>query len=230
MTDKGIQLMHADIIARLAADAAAHPVTPEMDAAFTAERQAENMAERQAERKAKWQTICPSWRLYGDTDEARIPAQDAYRAALAWVYGPQGLALVGGPGRGKTRALHAVAYREHMAGRSVMWFDPPAWYSAGAAAAREPERLEEHVRKLARVDLLVIDDLGKSRTSEAQAMVLFGVIERRMGAQRPILISMNATGAELENRLTPPDTSAECYGGPIRRRLLESCRAIAFVG
>ena len=85
------------------------------------------------------------------------------------------------------------------------------------------ERGTEWAKKIAGEQLVVFDDFGKNRMSDRVEAEIFGVIERRMSHELPIIISTNDTGQSLESRLSPD------RGAPLVRRLRECCESIAFV-
>ena len=78
------------------------------------------------------------------------------------------------------------------------------------------EETEENVyNKLARLDLLIIDDVGKVRAKDPSFLqgVYFNIIDQRYNGSAPIILTTNLDFAELENHI----------GGACADRLREMC-------
>jgi len=71
-----------------------------------------------------------------------------------------------------------------------------------------------------RCDVLVIDDLGKGRLTEAVAGALYDLLEERTANKRVTLWTSNASLDDLLKMLP-----ADC-GGPIVRRLMDFSKII----
>jgi len=194
------------------------------------EKSAHARREEQAEEalRAAWDVICPAefrTRLEGgQTDEARLlQAQPLLTQVLEHPLGPQGLILRGSTGQAKTRCMFRLIRRYFLttprpsiiamtAGR----FDREARDAAGTFT------LSKWFRKLASVDVLFLDDLGKGKWGPATAGQLWELIDDRSANNRPVFITTNFPGDKLVDVLgLDGDTAA-----PLLRRLREHCRVI----
>lgn len=127
----------------------------------------------------------------------------AYRACRQYVDNEtyktgMGLLLIGSNGTGKTHLAAAIA-------NSLLEAGIPAMYDTWAGHLQmlkdefdEGER--KHLALMKKVDLLVIDDLGKEKVTDWNAEILYEVINSRYEHRRPVIITTNCTPAELEAR------------------------------
>ncbi len=67
--------------------------------------------------------------------------------------------------------------------------------------------------------LLALDDLGKERPTPFASEALFDILDRRLRAARPVIITTNLTLAEIAERY------GEHYGPAIASRIVGQCRA-----
>ncbi len=209
------------------------PPPPEMTAESLHEfgREYARRAVREA-RAERWRNLCPP--AYQDTDfgDARLAHNLVQlRRVLGWQYGPRGLLLAGPTGAGKTRALWALLRRLACEeGR-----DWSLWNAQDLAAEITSnvrfgsDEAARFIECLAKVPVLVIDDLGQEATTEAQGervrSWMFRLLDLRVGLGLPLLVSTNASAAEL----------ADAEGGrsavradPLIRRLLELAEPVRF--
>lgn len=133
----------------------------------------------------------------------------------------QGLLLSGTVGTGKTHIAAAVANRLMQKGCPVM-FGTSANLLAQIKAGWKDDSDGEVVRKMCRIDLLVIDDFGKEYSrknadgwSWAQEQ-FFNVINSRYENYMPMVITTNFSMEQLK----------DIHGEAIVSRLVESCRGI----
>jgi hypothetical protein len=181
---------------------------------------AECLKETRLRRISKWPEICPS--LYRDSDRARLP-QKQLAEVEAWRYGPQGLLLHGETGKGKSRCAWILLRRLYV--EEDIW--PKVFNAADFAHAitknfnadANPERWLENV---CTAKLVFFDDFGKCRLTERGESELFGIIEYRMAAELPVIITTNFMGESLAGCMRPD------IGVALVRRLRESSHCIAF--
>lgn len=192
---------------------------PCSDVILDIERFAEESKARLKRDKAFRETIPP---LYRETDREHAGIRPVFRdAAEQWDFdGPRGLGLIGASGGGKTRLLFGCLMRAHERGRTCDWISHNTFsklvisaFSDGDPEARRAAN--ERLERLARVDVLLIDDLGKAPSSERCDAELEELIETRGTWSRPTLWSANGGGAWLVGRF-----SAD-RGEPLVRRLAE---------
>jgi DNA replication protein DnaC len=154
----------------------------------------------------------------------------------------RGLVLVGEVGRGKTHLLVAML-RELALVRGVscrfvefshLLADLKAGFDAGrgAAALLDP---------LVAVEVLAIDELGKGRNTEFEAMVVDELVSRRYNAMRPLLATTNflprqsvgrgaGNAAETQMGMAPPPSLVDRVGDRVYSRLRETCDFVEVKG
>ena len=156
---------------------------------------------------------------FTDTDREQFQNPALYDKVLAWTYGPQGLVIHGKSGRGKSRALWALVHRLFvLEGRYASVLRATAFARAVLEAGPQVDAL---VKRLGRVPVLAIDDLGAESVSERWEAALLEVIDRRMVANLPLLLTTNYVGGKLVARFRNPST-----GDAIVRRIRERCTGV----
>ena len=179
-----------------------------------------------AERTAILDKVTPA--AFMETDQDRLPGKQLAEA-LTWAANttPQALNLLlaGNTGVGKTRiAWEALKRRFMNAGKnsrgeiinlSINW-KPTA---IGAESfTRRINREWELMEKLQWTKLLLLDDLGKERTTPTAESAIFELIRERMDNGLPTIYTTNFSPSTLVKRFTQVET-----GEAISRRLDESC-------
>ncbi len=173
-------------------------------------------AEIQNRHEERWAAICPP--LYRTTDAARIPA--SFRAAIAgWNYSPRGLGFIGAAGQGKTRAAFVLLRRIFGEERtceatSATQFARLSFEQFSDDKDRK-QRAAATLSHLRTVELLLIDDLGKSKMTDRCEVEFFDLLEHRTSHLLPTLWTANARGNDLLALMSPD------RGEPILRRLAE---------
>ncbi|KUJ65458.1 ATP-binding protein [Streptomyces albus subsp. albus] len=164
---------------------------------------------------------------------ATVPAIQAWADRVAADPTTAGsLLLTGTTGTGKTHQAYGALRRIAEAGPSV--YEIRATTAAdmyGLLRPKGSERgAEEELRRLARVPLLVLDDLGSAKATEWTEEVTYRLINERYNACRPTLYTSNlparsdsapdlasALGERIVSRLSQ-DTVVVAMTGPDRRR------------
>lgn len=164
-----------------------------------------------------WEKISASFAAYRNTDFYRLPYPDRTSQAIGWNYGKKGLNLWGPPKCGKTRTLVMICQQLFEQGKKIRMFgsgdfvikiqskhfDAPAW-----------------LNQLRAMDALAFDDVGKSVMTPVQEGHWFGLIEYFCGVGKPILMTHNFTGEQLEKKLR--------HGEAIVARIREHFKSIYF--
>lgn len=169
--------------------------------------------------RGRWAEVCPP--EYDQTDCKKIPGQAAMKRVVGWQFGKRGLLIVGPTKKGKTRSAMVLLKRLAVDElKSVVLFLDNSF--ARQCAEMFGDGGSGWIKEAMKADVVLIDDLGKFKLTERVESELFGLIEHRTSWQRPIIVTMNATGQELESRM-----SAD-RGAPLLRRLREFCEPVAF--
>ena len=177
-----------------------------------------------------FETFSLKW--YSDADDAGLGISP--RENMDWVYRtckryaaqfhPEksgNLLLTGDPGLGKTFLSAAIAREVSSEGYSVVYDTASRIFDRFEAAkfGRE-EGAEDDVSRIMNCDLLILDDLGTEMTGQFTSVALYGLINDRLLAGKPTIISTNLTTEEIARRYTPQ----------IASRLRGSYKRVPFVG
>lgn len=110
------------------------------------------------------------------------------------------LVLCGGMGTGKTIA--AAWWLSHVRGRALTIHEAVRVYTRWKRSNYKPEEAEEALERLARIDCLVIDELGQESDSDAEGAreVLHWIVDRRQSARRRTLVLTNLSTSDLGDR------------------------------
>jgi len=157
---------------------------------------------------------------YADTDVSQLPCgKDVVRAVLADIN--QSKILIGEPRQGKTSLAWELVKRkrESMTVKidaksndvyetpyvyerfdgDILMFDCIDFTSMISEAYRNGDE-RKFYKDMSCLDLLVIDDLGKSKITERVAEGLFGVIDKIMQQRGQLVITSNLIGEHLIKR------------------------------
>lgn len=141
-----------------------------------------------------------------------------------------GLFLYGGCGCGKTHLACSVA--NHLLGLGVgckfttfedILLEIKSSYGNGEGTADLTIREQYKT-----VDFLILDDLGKEKSTEFTVQVLFDLIKTRYEKGLPTLITSNYNRQELAKRLTVKED--ELTAKAIVSRIYEMCFAVSMAG
>lgn len=132
----------------------------------------------------------------------------------------QGLLLFGDVGTGKTYFSACIANKLIDDGYNVLMTNFPTLV---ARIQRDQFKETDYSKLLTEYDLLIVDDLGVERSSEYMQEQVYGIVDARYRARKPILVSTNLTAEELKH---PKDVmAARIYG-----RILERCLPVRVDG
>lgn len=212
--------MYRDQIEHIAKLGAVHDHCQDGRAAAIKARELDRHNQKKME---TWETMCPK-----DFQKVINPRFKGYNAqkeeqVCRWIYDAMGMLLTGPSGRCKSRFAWAVLKREYDGGRTVEgWTHSDFRLTFTAYASSDMVRAADFCTKLAHLDLLLLDDLGKGRRTPASEEALFTIIDARARANRPTIYTMNTAldvfGAQI----------SEEYREPILRRIHEHTARIEF--
>jgi DNA replication protein DnaC len=83
------------------------------------------------------------------------------------------------PGRGKTHCLCAIARELILKHQMSVWFTPAFKLVQVLLRAKEQLRLDEQLKRLARFELIIIDDIGYVQHDRSEMEVLFNFFAER---------------------------------------------------
>ncbi len=185
---------------------------------------------RKLDAQRRFEAECPAQYQQNDWSHPGLKASEtAIASLLAWDSGSaKGIIATGPTGRGKTRAMWALARRLSVDEGKECKF----WYSGEWFA-----KLQSHlsygrddagawVTATAMRPIVFIDDLGQeavtaSREEWAQAW-FFRFLDIRLGQGLPLFVSTNLSADQIAG------TSTNIRGNPLIRRLLDLCNVIKF--
>lgn len=116
----------------------------------------------------------------------------------------ENLMLLGNAGLGKTHAALAIAGMVLDCGYDVIYVSSPDFFAKldglhfGADPAGEEETL---LRTAAGADLLILDDLGTEFNSNYLITTLYSLLNNRLGAKLPTVVTTNITDGSLLEKL-----------------------------
>lgn len=124
----------------------------------------------------------------------------------------ESLLFMGSSGLGKTHLSLAIVSELIDKGYNVIYGSAYNLFSA-MESEHFNNRSDETYNSAVSCDLLVIDDLGSEFVSPYIQTLLYNIINTRLLASRPTVISTNLGMAEIENRYTPRVSSrlVGCY-------------------
>lgn len=125
-----------------------------------------------------------------------------------------GLLLWGDTRAGKTFAAEAVARDLHDQGLRVMMDTAAGFVSRYESADRMGREALRH--RIAKCDLLVVDDFGASRDTSYGREVVFSLIDDRISANGPMVVTTNLS----------PEQMAACPDSRAAMRIMERCLPI----
>ena len=134
----------------------------------------------------------------------------------------ENLMLSGGTGLGKTHLALAIGAAVGSRGFSVCYETAISLFSKLERAKFSPnESTLAQAEKLEQCDLLIIDDLGTEMPGQFVTAALYGLLNQRLLAKKPMVITTNLTVDDASARYSP-QIASRLYGEFSRRQFLGS--------
>ena len=135
------------------------------------------------------------------------------RYALTFSPASDNLLFVGGTGLGKTYLAACVARAVADRGYSVVYETANHLFSKLEQAKFSPnEENRREAEKLVSCDLLILDDLGTEMPGQFTTAALYSLLNDRLLAGKPMLITTNLNKDEMTRRYSP-QIASRIYGG-----------------
>ena len=139
--------------------------------------------------------------------------QSIRRYALTFDMGAENLLFVGGTGLGKTFLAACVARVVADRGYSVCYETAAHLFGKLEQAKFAPtEESRREAAKLTECDLLILDDLGTEMPGQFVTAALYSLLNDRLIAGKPMLITTNLNIDEMGRRYSP-QIASRIYGG-----------------
>jgi DNA replication protein DnaC len=162
-------------------------------------------------------------RTLGKLDRSKAhPA--GLKAVEGWEYGALGLFLHGDNGVGKTYLAHCLAMRELVKhSRRIRWWNVPVLLmdiKGGFKLSTAKDVIDQALN----IPLLFLDDLGVENSTSWARETLFVILDGRLEARRPLIITSNldlpgletAMGRRIADRIPEACTVVEMRGPSLR--------------
>ncbi len=135
------------------------------------------------------------------------------RYALTFTPNADNLLFIGGTGLGKTFLAACVARAVADRGYSVAYETASHLFAKLEQAKFNPtEEAKKEAAKLTDCDLLIIDDLGTEMPGQFVTAALYNLLNDRLLAGKPMLITTNLNVEEMGRRYSP-QIASRIYGG-----------------
>ena len=175
-----------------------------------------------SKRRQEWESICKhsEYRLVedgGKSDLGRIIKEQVNaERILSTPWSSKGVIIRGESGCCKTRCMWALMRSYWAKGKTVEGFTAGEFEREMRDAAGK-FTLTDVFDRLVSLDCFLLDDLGKTKWSEATLQAFFDLVEHRTSNEKPIYITTNYSRETLSKKFdVSPDLAA-----PLVRRLLE---------
>lgn len=143
-------------------------------------------------------------------DSARFPApvrtQVARLAEGQFLEGAMNLCVFGNPGTGKTHVVSALGHELVRRGHSVL-FTPVSALVERLLEAKRELRLTRELRRLDRIECLILDDIGYVQHDRSEMEVLFALLAERY-ERKSVMITSNLVFSKWDQIFKDPMTTA----------------------
>jgi DNA replication protein DnaC len=180
-------------------------------------------------RVESWEKRCPK-RFAGATldtlNENNLEDITYWRKALRSEPGTN-LIISGPRGVGKTHIAYAVLRDQFLRGKTVL-----AWQTVDLLDALRPggsENVSKVLRDLGSVELLLLDDVGATKSTDWTLERFTGLIDRRYRENLPTIVTTNLNQSETTD-VIGLRAADRLYGGAVQIVLLGSSRRVPLGG
>ena len=176
---------------------------------YLAEQEIEDRRRRRVERNLKRSDL-PAGKTLQTLDTARLPAKVRRQLPSlcegSFVRRADNVLAFGLPGRGKTHSCCAIANELIQRGYTVLFIPAYRLVQRLLVAKRELE-LEAELRRLDRIDAVLIDDIGYIQQDREEMEVLFTFLAERY-ERRSVMITSNLVFSQWDRIFKDPMTTA----------------------
>jgi DNA replication protein DnaC len=174
------------------------------------EAEAADRRERKQERLLR-ESKLPSGKTLGNLAEGQLPAKVRRQLPTllegGFVERAENLLVFGLPGRGKTHFLCALGRELILRRGCTVYFTSTFKLVQQLLAAKKELRLDAALKKLDRIDAIILDDLGYVQQSREEMEVLFTFLAERY-ERRSVLVSSNLVFSKWDQIFKDPMTTA----------------------
>lgn len=163
---------------------------------------------------------CP--KRYQDTDETRLLPPSDIVLALKYPKDGRGVLLYGPTRTGKTRTAYRLARKWFINRDRLMKAYNGGSFARAVADEYGNGNASGFHALLNEVPILLLDDAFKTRLTPAVQDALYSIVEDRMAAMLPTILTMNSGTEDVEAAM------ASDLARPMIERLRESCAAYEF--
>lgn len=168
---------------------------------------------------AEWRRICPM--SFQDFDIDLWPnGSDRFRELMAIDLSAEGALIHGVSRTGKTRIASQMLKKAHYSGFVCSWVDSETFAFECVQAYRGDSDRHFYTTMVA-PQVLLLDDLGKSKLTQRVTEGLFQIIDKRSRAFKTTILTTNETGGSLATRCDDKELAEAAI-----RRLKEFCRIV----
>jgi len=179
--------------------------------------------------KRKIESKVSALKSYDGFQLSKLPVSSQAIAAkvLSWEPGGKGIVMVGKSGTGKTFTTYALARRLESQGNTIALIED---HKINALVRTNDAKRESMLSKIDQSQIIVWDDFGSAKMTDATESFYFDLLERINKAGKPVIGSANFSGEQIKTRwaeTSGENTFLEVRGERIIRRFRESCSVVA---
>jgi len=173
------------------------------------EAEAADRRERKRERLLR-ESKLPAGKTLGNLEEGLLPAKVRRQLPTllegGFVERAENLLVFGLPGRGKTHFLCALGRELILRRGCTVYFSSTFKLVQQLLVAKKELRLDAALKKLDRIDAIILDDLGYVQQSREEMEVLFTFLAERY-ERRSVLVSSNLVFSKWDQIFKDPMTT-----------------------